>query len=82
MTILAGSNAHRLSKRDFYEKLNETSYYNSYLRIKDELIERNIIELSKRNGGGKSTTFISLTPKGEYMFRQLSELDALLNHDN
>lgn len=66
-------------KHSFYDELNRISYYNTYFRIRDELIEKGIIELYKK--GDK--TMIKLTVKGLLVQNSLKELEKLLddNHE-
>jgi len=81
INILANADAHRLVRRDFYEKLNETSYYNSFMRVRDELIDLDLLEIDVRNGGNRRVTYFNLTEKGLYIHEKLNKLnDFLLNH--
>ena len=58
----------------FYQKLNEFSYYNSFLRIKSKLIERELIAIEKIS----TKRIIRLTQKGKTVLERLIELDGLL----
>jgi len=58
----------------FYQKLNEFSYYNSFLRIKSKLIERELIVIEKKS----TKRIIRLTQKGKTVLERLIELDGLL----
>ena len=59
----------------FYRELNKFSYYNSFLRIKKKLIERDLIDIKKLKGKKR----ISLTKKGIEVFKKLKELDSIIN---
>jgi len=58
----------------FYQKLNEFSYYNSFLRIKSKLIERELIAIEKIS----TKRIIRLTQKGKTVLERLIELYGLL----
>ena len=68
----------RADKYSFYEKLNEFSYYNSFLRIKNALIKNELINVGYHN----KTCYYELTPKGKEMFILLKKLDNLLKQQN
>ncbi|MFX0001380.1 MAG: hypothetical protein ACFE9Q_17375 [Candidatus Hodarchaeota archaeon] len=65
---------YRADKHSFYQKLTEFSHYNSFLRIKDKLLEKNILVIHNNN----RTTYFELTPKGKHIFSLLKELEELL----
>jgi predicted transcriptional regulator len=64
----------RADKHSFYQKLNEFSYYNSFLRIKNKLLESELLNISNHN----KTAYYELTSKGKRMFFLLKELQKLL----
>jgi len=64
----------RADKHMFYQKLNEFSNYNSFLRVKKELIAKDLLNITKNNGVAN----IELTSKGKRMFFILKELNELL----
>ncbi|MHA2400567.1 MAG: hypothetical protein ACXADU_16975 [Promethearchaeota archaeon] len=64
----------RADKYTFYKKLNEFSYYNSFLRIKDALIKRGLLIVDKHN----KSCYYELTSKGREVFALLKKLDELL----
>ena len=72
--ILSQSKNNRTEIHIFYQKLNEFSYYNSYLRIKGKLIERGLIAIERKN----NKKAIRLTQKGKTVLKKLIELDSLL----
>lgn len=64
-------------KHTFYNELNKISYYNSFFRVKDELINKRLITIEKVNKKKQ----ISLTEKGLNVFNKLMELNDLVgNH--
>jgi len=72
--ILSQFENNKTEKRIFYEKLNRISYYNSFLRVKDKLIEKKLISFEKNNG----KTYIGLTKKGKKVLDKLTELNKLI----
>lgn len=62
----------------FYSELNKISYYNSFFRIKEELIKRGIIEIKKR----KKKTIIKLTIKGVLLLNSLKSMERLINSNH
>lgn len=68
--ILTISENYSISYGEFNQKLNEFSYYNSFLRIKDILIMKGIIKFDRANG--KRT--ITLTEKGIEIHKRLLEI--------
>ena len=61
LQILSKRKDYKINKHTFYKELNKFSYYNSFLRVKDILLNRDIIYV-KKNKNKKLE--ISLTPKG------------------
>jgi len=72
--ILSQCKNNRTEIHIFYQKLNEFSYYNSFLRIKSKLIERELIVIEKKS----TKRIIRLTQKGKTVLERLIELDGLL----
>jgi len=72
--ILSQFKNYKIEKRIFYKKLNKFSYYNAFLREKNKLLERGIINIKKKEG----KTFISLTKKGITLLNKLKELNNLI----
>lgn len=56
---------------NFYAKFNEDSYYNSFFRVKESLINNKLIEIT-RNGTNKR--FIAITEKGEKVWTLIQML--------
>ncbi len=76
--VLSQYRDYRAEKGDFYKKLNEFSNYNSFLRLKDKLLEMNLIQLDSNNG----VEYIGLTEKGKTVFGNLIQLNDLIKKEN
>ncbi len=72
--ILSQFENNKTEKHVFYDKLNRFSYYNSFLRVKDKLIEKKLISIEKNN----DKTYIGLTEKGKKVLDKLTELNKLI----
>ncbi|MHA2282198.1 MAG: hypothetical protein ACXAC5_15250 [Promethearchaeota archaeon] len=64
----------RAGKYAFYKKLNEFSYYNSFLRVKDDLIKNGLLNIDSHN----ASCFYELTSKGQDVFALLKKIDKIL----
>ena len=60
---------------EFYRELNKISNYNSFLRIKEELLQKNLININKSK---KNKKYISLTGLGINVYNKLIELNDIL----
>ncbi|MCK4282174.1 MAG: hypothetical protein KAX10_08670 [Candidatus Lokiarchaeota archaeon] len=74
LQILSKRKDYKINKHTFYKELNKFSYYNSFLRVKDILLNRDIIYV-KKNKNKKLE--ISLTPKGVVILEKIEELNEL-----
>lgn len=74
LQILSKRKDYKITKHTFYKELNKFSYYNSFLRVKDILLNRDIIYV-KKNKNKKLE--ISLTPKGIVILEKIEELNEL-----
>jgi len=72
--VLSLFDNYRADKCSFYKKLNEFSYYNSFLRIKNSLIKNNLLKIDNHN----IICYYELTSKGKEMFGLLKKIDMLL----
>ena len=63
-------------KHTFYNDLNKFSYYNSFFRVKEDLIKRGLIKIELNN----KKKMISLTKKGLDVYNKLVEINDLINH--
>ena len=64
----------RAEIHQFYNKLNEFSYYNSFSRVRERLLDAGLILIKKR---GK-LTYIYLTEKGKELYQKLKELNEIV----
>ena len=76
LTVLINQKDNSVDKHTFYIELNKFSYYNSFFRVKDELIERGLIE-EEQNNGMKN---IKLTEKGLDVYNRLKEINDLVSN--
>ncbi|MHA1914338.1 MAG: hypothetical protein ACW986_12835 [Promethearchaeota archaeon] len=67
-------NGNKLDKHTFYNELNKFSYYNSFFRVKDELIKKGLIEIEHHN----KVKNIKLTEKGLKVYTKLNEINNLV----
>lgn len=67
-------NGNKLDKHTFYNELNKFSYYNSFFRVKDELIKKGLIEIEQNNKAKN----IKLTEKGLEVYTKLEEINNLV----
>ena len=72
--ILASKN-YKCEKHTFYNELNKFSYYNSFFRIKDELIKRGLLEIEIIDG----KKYITLTKRGIDVYNKLMEINDIIN---
>ena len=76
LEVLMNSKGHKIDKHAFYSELNKFSYYNSYFRVKEDLIERGLITIEQNN----KKKFVKLTPKGLDVYNKLVEINNLINN--
>jgi predicted transcriptional regulator len=72
--VLSLFNNYRADKHSFYQKLNEFSHYNSFLRIKNELLEKKLLLINNHN----KASYYELTSKGKRMLSLIKELNKLI----
>ena len=72
-TVLTKNN-NKLDKHAFYSELNKFSYYNSFFRVKDELIKKGLIEIENSN----KIKYVKLTEKGLDVYKKLNEINNLI----
>ena len=78
LQVLTSFKNYKADKHAFYNALNKFSYYNSFFRIKEELLDRGLIKM-EANGSKK---YIILTEKGLSVYNKLVEVNKLIltNH--
>ena len=67
---------HKIDKHTFYNELNKFSYYNSFFRVKDDLIKKGLIEIENSN----KIKYIKLTEKGLDVYNKLDEINNLVKN--
>ena len=76
--VLSQFKEYKAEKGEFYRILTDFSNYNSFLRIKDKLLESKLISLETDNG----QEYIGLTSKGKSVYDSLIHLNELINEEN
>lgn len=74
LEVLIDQKDHRTDKHTFYNELNKFSYYNSFFRVKDELIKKGLIEIENTN----KVKYIKLTEKGLEVYNKLKDISDML----
>lgn len=72
--ILSNYENYKIDMHIFYNELNRFSYYNSFLRVKDELINKGLIFIKK----DKKEKYISLTEKGILIYNKLVKMNEII----
>ncbi|MFX0186348.1 MAG: hypothetical protein ACFE8A_01290 [Candidatus Hodarchaeota archaeon] len=75
--ILTSSKDYKCEIHAFYNELNQFSYYNSFFRIKEELIKRKLIEIEVNDG----KKYIKLTERGVEVYNKLMEINDIINEN-
>ncbi|MFX1238644.1 MAG: hypothetical protein ACFFAS_06050 [Promethearchaeota archaeon] len=78
LQVLTGFKNYKTDKHTFYNELNKFSYYNSFFRVRKDLIKRGLIKIEE-NDGKKS---IQLTEKGLAVYKKLVEINDLIKNHN
>ncbi|MFX1557967.1 MAG: hypothetical protein ACFFC1_11265 [Promethearchaeota archaeon] len=75
LEVLTQFKNYKTDKHTFYNELNKFSYYNSFFRVKDEMIDRGLIEIELNN----KKKYVKLTDKGLDVYNRLVEINKLIN---
>jgi predicted transcriptional regulator len=75
LEVLSQFKNYKTDKHTFYNELNKFSYYNSFFRVKDDLIKRGLIEIELNN----KKKYVKLTDKGLDVYNRLIEINKLIN---
>lgn len=75
LEVLMQFKNYRTDKHTFYNELNKFSYYNSFFRVKEELIKKGLITIELNN----KKKFVKLTDKGLEVYNRLVEINELIN---
>ena len=74
LQIFDVANALKMTLREFYEALNEKSYYNAFFRVQKEMIEQGLIRIVRYKRGTGKRKYIVITAKGIETKNILKEL--------
>ena len=75
--VLTQAKNNKCEKHEFYNELNKFSYYNSYFRVKENLLKKGLISIKTIN----KKKHIQLTKKGLQVYNKLIEINDLIgNH--
>lgn len=74
--VLTQFKNYKTDKHTFYNELNKFSYYNSFFRVKEDLIQRGLIAIEQN----KKKKYIKLTDKGLLVYDKLVEINELINN--
>jgi len=74
--VLTQFKNYKTDKHTFYNELNKFSYYNSFFRVKEDLIQRGLIAIEQN----KKKKYIKLTEKGLLVYEKLVEINELINN--
>ena len=75
LEVLSQFKNFKTDKHTFYNELNKFSYYNSFFRVKVELIYNGLIEIEHNN----KKKYVKLTDKGLDVYNKLIEIEMLIN---
>ena len=75
LEVLTQFKNYKTDKHTFYNELNKFSYYNSFFRVKDDLIKRGLIEIELND----KKKYVRLTEKGLDVYNRLVEINKLIN---
>ena len=76
LSVLINQKDYKADKHKFYNELNKFSYYNSFFRVKDEMIRKGLIELENTS----KVKYIKLTEKGLDVYNKLKAISDMLKH--
>lgn len=76
ITVLINQEGYQADKHTFYNELNKFSYYNSFFRVKDDLIKKGLIVIEQNN----RVKHIKLTEKGLVLYKKLKEIDDFISN--
>ena len=74
--VLTQYKNYETDKHTSYNELNKFSYYNSFFRVKEDLIDKGLIKIEKN----AKKKMVKLTKKGLDVYNKLVEINDLINH--
>ena len=76
LEVLIQFKGYKTDKHTFYNELNKFSYYNSFFRVKEDLIDKGLIAIELNN----KKKYVKLTDKGLDVYNRLVEINNLINN--
>jgi len=76
LSVLINQKDYKTDKHTFYNELNKFSYYNSFFRVKEDLIKRGLIEIENTS----RIKYIKLTEKGLEVYKMLNEINKMIKN--
>lgn len=76
LAVLVSQKGYKTDKHTFYNELNKFSYYNSFFRVKDELLRKGLIEIENTS----KVKYIKLTEKGLDVYNKLKDISDMLKN--
>ncbi len=76
LSVLIKQKDYKTDKHTFYSELNKFSYYNSFFRVKEELIKKGLIEIENTS----KIKYIKLTEKGLDVYNKLKDINDLVKN--
>ncbi|MFX0021223.1 MAG: hypothetical protein ACFE9S_02785 [Candidatus Hermodarchaeota archaeon] len=76
LSVLINQKDYKTDKHTFYNELNKFSYYNSFFRVKEELIRKGLIVIENTS----KVKTIRLTEKGLDVYNKLKDISDMLKN--
>jgi len=76
LEVLIQFKGFKTDKHTFYNELNKFSYYNSFFRVKEDLIDKGLIAIELNN----KKKYVKLTEKGLDVYNKLIEITNIINN--
>jgi len=76
LAVLINQKDYKTDKHTFYNELNKFSYYNSFFRVKEELLRKGLIEIENTS----KLKNIKLTEKGVEVYNKLKEINDMVKN--
>lgn len=76
LEVLIQFKGYKTDKHTFYNELNKFSYYNSFFRVKEDLIDKGLIAIELNN----KKKYFKLTDKGLDVYQKLVEINEIINN--
>ena len=74
LAVLINQKDYKTDKHTFYNELNKFSYYNSFFRVKEDLIKKGLIVIENTS----KVKTIKLTEKGFAVYTKLNEINDMV----